>query len=278
MSQANRDQSELWNNAGGEAWVDMQALLDRILEPFEGLVVDSGAPGEGGDVLDIGCGSGATTLAMARRVGGSGHCVGLDISSPLVANARRRGAREGVENASFVEGDAQTYAFEQGRYDAVISRFGVMFFDDPVAAFANIRRSARPGAKLTFAAWRSPAENAFMTTGMRAAAPFLPQMPAPDPEAPGQFAFADGARVQSILEASGWSAVELKRTDVACQVGEEDVMAYATRLGPAGLALREADAATTQKVVEALRLAFAPFVSAGFARFTAACWLVGARA
>lgn len=274
----NRDQAELWNKGSGEAWVEMQALLDRILEPFGRLVVDAGYPGAGGHVLDIGCGCGATTLAMARRVGRSGQCVGLDISHPLIAAARKRAVAEGRTNASFVEGDAQVHALEQGRYDAVISRFGVMFFDDPVAAFANIRRSARAGARLAFVAWRSPAENAFMTTAVRAAAPFLPPMPPTNPEAPGQFAFADKSRVTSILEASGWSAVELQRADVACQVSEDDLMTYVTRLGPVGNALREADEPTAEKVAAVLRQAFAPFVDAGFARFTAACWLATARA
>ncbi|WP_442579447.1 class I SAM-dependent methyltransferase [Mesorhizobium sp. ASY16-5R] len=274
----NRDQTELWNKGSGEAWVEMQALLDRILEPFGRLVVDAGCPREGSHVLDIGCGCGATTLAMARRVGGSGHCAGLDISHPLITVARKRAAAEGVANVSFIEGDAQVYALEPGQYDAVISRFGVMFFNDPATAFANIRRSARNGAKLAFVAWRSPAENEFMTTAVRAAAPFLPPMPKPDPEAPGQFAFADKSRVTSILEESGWSAVELERTDVACQMSEDDLMIYVTRLGPVGNALREADEPAKEKVTAALGLAFAPFINAGFARFTAACWLATARA
>ncbi|MDQ6434758.1 class I SAM-dependent methyltransferase [Mesorhizobium sp. LHD-90] len=272
----NRDQMELWNKASGEAWVDMQVLLDRMLEPFGRLVVDAGYPGEGGQALDIGCGCGATTLAMARRVGAGGRCVGLDISRPLIAAARRRAVAEGIENASFVEGDAQTYALDQGRYDAVISRFGVMFFDDPVAAFANIRRGVRPGAKLTFAAWRSPAENEFMTTAVRAAAPLLPPMPTPNSDAPGQFAFADGSRVTSILEASGWSKVQLHQADVPCRMSEADLMTYATRLGPVGAALRELDRNTAEKVIEALHPAFAPFVEAGYAQFTAACWLAEA--
>ncbi|PSJ56033.1 class I SAM-dependent methyltransferase [Kumtagia ephedrae] len=274
----NRDQAALWNTASGAAWVEMQAVLDRMLEPFGRLVVDAGDPGEGGRALDIGCGGGATTLAMARRVGVGGRCLGLDISRPLVAAAKARAVAQGVTNASFVEGDAQTHPFERDRYDAVISRFGVMFFDDPVAAFANIRGSARAGAKLAFVAWRSRAENEFMTTAARAAAPLLPPMPVPDPDAPGQFAFADKARVTSILEASGWSEVDLQQADVVCRVDEDDLMAYVTKLGPVGLALREADDATVERVTAALRLAFAPFVEAGSARFTAACWLATARA
>lgn len=276
-AQPNTQQAALWNDANGKAWVEMQPILDEILAPFERLVVNAGYPGEGGNVLDIGCGAGATTLAMARRVG-EGHCVGLDISQPLVALATERARVEGVANASFEGGDAQAYAFESGRFDAVVSRFGVMFFDDPVAAFANVRQAARRGGKLAFAAWRSPAENDFMTTAARAAAPFLPPAPVPDPDAPGQFAFADGAKVKRILEASGWSSIEVERADVPCRIAEGDLMTYVTRLGPVGAALREVDRATAEKITAVLPTAFAPFVKHGEAHFNAACWLVTALA
>ncbi|WP_136619936.1 MULTISPECIES: class I SAM-dependent methyltransferase [Mesorhizobium] len=277
-AQPNTRQAALWNDASGKAWVEMQPILDEILAPFERLVVDAGYPGEGGNVLDIGCGAGATTLAMARRVGNDGRCVGLDISQPLVALATERTRVEKVANASFEVGDAQAYAFESGHFDAVVSRFGVMFFDDPVAAFANIRQAARRGGKLAFVAWRSPVENEFMTTAARAAAPFLPPAPAPDPDAPGQFAFADGAKVKRILEASGWSSIEVEQADVLCQIAEGDLMTYATRLGPVGAALREVDRATAEKIATVLPAAFAPFVEDGEALFNAACWLVTALA
>ncbi|MGX8010414.1 class I SAM-dependent methyltransferase [Mesorhizobium sp. ORM8.1] len=272
----NTRQAALWNDASGKTWVEMQPILDKILAPFERLVVDAGYPGEGGNVLDIGCGAGATTLAMARRVGNDGNCVGLDISQPLVALATERTRVEEVANASFEAGDAQVYAFESGHFDAVVSRFGVMFFDDPVAAFTNIRKAARRQGKLAFVAWRGPAENDFMTTAARAAAPFLPPAPEPDPDAPGQFAFADGAKVKRILEASGWSSIEVERADVPCQIAQGDLMTYATRLGPVGGALREVDQATAEKITAVLPAAFAPFVGDGEARFNAACWLVTA--
>ncbi|KUM23488.1 SAM-dependent methyltransferase [Mesorhizobium loti] len=277
-AQPNTQQAALWNDASGKAWVEMQPILDGVLAPFESLVVDAGYPGEGGNVLDIGCGAGATTLAMARRVGNDGRCVGLDISQPLVTLAAERARVEEVANASFEVGDAQAYAFESGRFDAVVSRFGVMFFDDPVAAFTNIRQAARRDGKLAFVAWRSPVENGFLTTAARAAAPFLPPASVPDPDAPGQFAFADGAKVKRILEASGWSSIKVERVDVPCRIAEGDLMAYVTRLGPVGAALREVDQATAEKITAVLPAAFAPFVEGGEAGFNAACWLATARA
>jgi SAM-dependent methyltransferase len=276
--QPNEQQAALWNDGSGKAWVDLQPILDEALAPFERLLVDAGYPGEGGSVLDVGCGAGATTLAMARRVGDLGRCVGLDISEPLVALATSRAQAERMANAEFIAADAQTYAFEPRRFDAVVSRFGVMFFGDPVAAFANIRQAAKPGARLAFFAWRSPAENDFMTTAARAAAPFLPPMPAPDPNAPGQFAFADGARVKRILAASGWSSIEIEPADVPREISESDLMTYVTRLGPVGAALREVDPATAERIVAALPQAFAAFRRDGAVRFNAACWLVMALA
>ena len=277
-AQPNTQQAALWNDGSGKAWVDLQPVLDEVLAPFERLLVDAGYPGEGGSVLDVGCGAGATTLAMARRIGDSGRCVGLDISEPLVALATARAQAEGTANAEFVAADAQTYAFEAGRFDAIVSRFGVMFFDDPVAAFANIRRAARPGGRLAFVAWRSPAENDFMTAAARAAAPFLPPAPPPDPNAPGQFAFADGVRVKRILEASGWSSIEVEKADVPCRISEGDLMTYVTRLGPVGAALREVDHATAEKIMAVLPSAFAGFRKNGAIHFNAACWLVKALA
>ena len=274
----NRDQAARWGRDGGNIWVEMQPILDDLLSPFERILTDAGDPGKGGRVLDIGCGAGATTLAMARRVGPRGACVGLDISGPLIAAARARADAEGIPNATFIEGDAQVHPLERGGFDAMISRFGVMFFDDPVSAFANIHRAARPGAKVAFVAWRSPAENEFMTVAARAAAHLLPPMPTPEPDAPGQFAFADKSRVTSILVSSGWSSVDLQAVDVPCRMHEATLMTYATRLGPVGIALKDADTATVEKVAAVLRPAFAPYVNSGFARFTAACWLATANA
>jgi len=277
---ANREQAALWNAGSGCTWVELQEMLDGVLAPLGDVALEAAFPGEGGQVLDVGCGAGATTLAMARRLGPAGRCVGVDISGPLVAVARARAAAEGMGNAVFVEADAQTHGFEAGGFDAVMSRFGVMFFDDPVAAFANLRGAARRDGRLAFVAWRSPAENAFMTVAPRAAAPFLSNLRAPDPDAAGQFGFADRDRVQRILEGSGWGDVEIRAVDVPAAMSESDVVVYGTRLGPVGAALRDGDVddATRTRMAEAIRAAYAPYVREGVARFTAACWLVTARA
>lgn len=273
---ANQDQVALWNDASGRAWVELQPMLDRMLVPFEAPLIDAGFPGRGGRVLDVGCGFGATTLAMAKRLGASGSAVGVDISEPLLTAAKSRAAAEGVRTVTFVQADAQTHSFEPDTFDAMISRFGVMFFDDPEAAFNNIRRAMRTGAKLAFVAWRSPAENPFMTTAKRAAEPLLTNMPTPDPTAPGQFAFADGDRVRRILQAGGWSDIDLQPLDVEGTAAESELPVYATRLGPVGLALREVDEAMRARVTEVVHAAFQPYIKNGVARFGMACWLVTA--
>lgn len=274
--EANQDQVALWNDASGRTWVEMQAVLDGLMAPLGSIAVNEGFPGEGGRVLDIGCGSGATTLAMARRLGAAGRSVGIDISEPLLTAAKARAAGEGISNASFVQADAQTHAFEPDSFDALISRFGVMFFDDPEAAFTNLRRATRISGKLALVAWRTPAENPFMTTARRAAEPLLSNMPTPDPKAPGQFAFADSARVRQILERAGWNDIVISPVDAEGKVAEQDLYAYVTKLGPVGVALKEVDEATRARVAEVLRVAFQPFVQNGVARFTMACWLISA--
>lgn len=273
----NDEQITLWNGTAGQAWVDEQALLDRVLAPFEALLVDAVRASPARQVLDVGCGTGSTSVAVARQLAENGRCTGIDISEPMIAAARARAEREGAP-ASFVCADAQVYAFPARSFDMIISRFGVMFFADPVQAFANLRRAARDGATLRFVCWRSAEENPFMTTAERAAAPLLPELPARLPDAPGPFALADEGRLARILEESGWSAIDIQLIDVPCSLSEKDLDRYLSRFGPVGLALREADEPTRTRVVETVRAAFDPWVHGEDVRYTAACWMVGAAA
>jgi SAM-dependent methyltransferase len=247
-----------------------------MYKPIEDLLVDPIAAAAPRRVLDVGCGTGATTLAVARRLGANAECVGVDISEPMIAAARARAERAGTV-ASFIRADAQTYPFEPSSYEAIMSRFGVMFFDDPVAAFANLRRAARTGTQLRFVAWRSPEENPFMTTAERAAAPFLPNVPPRVPDAPGQFGFANAQRVHRILEESGWADIDIQPIDVGCTFPASELSRYATRFGPVGQVLQDADEQTRTRVVEAVLSAFAPFVHGSDVRYDAACWMVAAR-
>ena len=271
------EQTRLWNGPAGRAWVEAQEVLDPMFKPFEDLLVEAVSAESGGRVLDVGCGTGSTTLAVARRLGARSRCLGIDISEPMIAAARARAEREGTP-ASFLRANAQLHVFEPASFDLILSRFGVMFFDDSVRAFANLRRAARHAAELRFVAWRSAAENPFMTTAERAAAPLLPNLSARRPEAPGQFAFADRHRLSSILEESGWAEIDIRPIDVACTLPEKELVRYLSQLGPVGLRLQEADDRTRTQVIETVRAAFEPYVHGAEVRFTAACWRVSARA
>ncbi|MDF3885557.1 class I SAM-dependent methyltransferase [Cupriavidus basilensis] len=275
--QTDNEQMALWNGRAGRAWVESQALLDQMFKPFENLLAEVARAGSWRRVLDVGCGTGGTTLAVARQLGAKGHCTGIDISEPMIAAARAR-ARQEDTTASFIRADAQTHAFAPASFDMIISRLGVMFFDNPVLAFANLRRAASDDAGLRCLAWRSAAENPFMTTAERAAAPLLPNLPARQPGAPGQFAFADRHRVASILEDSGWAAIDIQTIDVECTLPENALTGYLTRLGPVGLILEDADERTRAQVIDTVRAAFDPYVHGDEVRYTAACWMVSARA
>ncbi|MBM2620295.1 class I SAM-dependent methyltransferase [Actinoplanes sp. LDG1-06] len=260
-----------WNGASGQAWVQTQALMDAMYRPLEELLVEAVSARRPRSVLDVGCGTGATTVAVAARLGEGSRCCGVDISEPMVAAARARGGA-----ATFLRADVQEHAWAAGEFDAVMSRFGVMFFDDPVRAFGNLRGGATDDASLVFVAWRDIEENPFMTAAERAAGHLLPDMPPRRPDGPGQFGFADRDKVHGILAEAGWTGISIEPIDVTCAFGEEDLVGYFTRLGPVGLALPGVDDATRERVIDTVRPAFAPFVHGPEVRFTAACWLVKA--
>jgi SAM-dependent methyltransferase len=275
-AQIRDEQAKLWNGSAGCAWVEAQTLLDRILQPFEDLLVAAVCASGARRVLDVGCGTGSTTRGIARLLDANRACVGVDISEQMIATARMLAEQEGVP-AKFICADAQTHAFERASFDMIMSRFGVMFFADPVRAFANLRDAASKDATLCFIAWRSPAENRFMTTAERAAAHLLPNLPARRADAPGQFGFADARRVQSILAESGWTDIDIQPIDIECTLPESELSRYGARLGPVGVALQEVDPRTRDEVVAVVRTAFEPYVRGDEVSFTASCWRVDAQ-
>lgn len=257
-----------WSQDGGASWAVLQPLMDRLYQGVTDAVIEAADPGAGAMVLDIGCGGGSTTLAMARRLAPGGRCVGVDVSPDLVAAAQ---AKLRDEPASFLLGDAQVYPFESAAFDGVMSRFGVMFFDDPVAAFANIRRTVKRDGKLAFACWRSPADNPLVQVPMQAVAPLLPQgLPAPPPPgSPGRFAFADPDRVRGILEASGWRDIAIAPLDTPSPLSVDELIAVSLRTLPNELR-DQARAAAAEKLQT--------YVVDGVVPMVSACWLVTARA
>jgi SAM-dependent methyltransferase len=271
-----KEMSTLWNGAGGNAWVDLAPVLDQMFRGIETMLADEAAARGAERVLDVGCGTGATTMAIARRLGDGAACTGVDISAPMIEAATARPA-DGFPAPEFIVADASAYPFEQGAFDLVTSRFGVMFFDDPVAAFANLRRAMRDGGGLRFFCWRAPEDNPFMTAGTRATRHLLPEVPERRPGAPGQFAFAGAGRVREILTAAGWEGIEVEPVDVPCVFPESGLLRYLTRLGPVGQALGDSDEGARAHVFDALRDAYAQYIEGDEVRFTGGCWSVGAK-
>jgi len=270
---ANSEQSAKWNDRTGRSWAELGDMLDRLLAPFVPRVLDEIEPVAGGRVLDVGCGAGALTLAAAER---GALALGVDISAPLIEAARARAGRLGLAGAEFARADAQTHRFEAERFDALISRFGVMFFANPVAAFRNLRSAMRPGAKLACLAWRSAEENDFMTAAERSAAELLPELPERIDRDPGQFGFADSGWVRSILADSGWRDAAIGPVDVECTMSEEELRLYGRRMGPVAGLLPGLDGSRRAEVEKRIDAGFLPYLRNGEARFTAACWMVTA--
>jgi SAM-dependent methyltransferase len=273
--QLQADQFAYWNGPGAEHWVAQQAHTDLMLAPAADALIAHAAPRPGERVLDLGCGCGSTTLLLAPIVGGTGHVTGLDFSAPMLRVARRRGA--GLANVAWAEADASSYTPTQP-FDLLVSRFGVMFFGDPVAAFANLRRTLRPGGRLAFVCWRPIAENPWMQVPLHAAYQHVPRLPKPGPEDPGPFAFADPERVIRILTGAGWSDPRFAKLDLELDIaaggGLDAAVAQATQIGAASRALRDAPEAARPAAVAAIRAALAPHVDGNRVTLPGAMWLV----
>lgn len=273
-SSVNAAQIDYWNATAGETWALFQEQLDRQIAPLglEGLRVLAPATGE--RVIDIGCGCGQTSLDLARRVGSNGHVVGVDISAPMLDVARRRPLSGSTMRPEFREADAQSVDLGHAVFDAAFSRFGVMFFSDPVAAFSNIRQSLKPHGRLGFVCWRPLSENTWMLAPLNAALPFLPAPPPADPLAPGPFALSDAGRVRSILRDAGFGSVTIEPFDAIIGSGDiEQTLELTLEVGPLGAALRE-NPQQKSNVADAVRKVLTHYATPAGVLMPAAVWIV----
>lgn len=284
MSQAgpvNAQQITYWNEVSGPKWVALSDLIDAQIAPLGREAIDRAAPSPGERVLDVGCGCGQTTVDLARRVGPSGEVVGVDVSRPMLADAERRAAAAPEAPVRFLPADAQTHPFDPGAFDLVFSRFGVMFFEDPAAAFANLARALRPGGRIVFACWQALDRNAWMRVPVAVAARHL-SLPAPgDPHAPGPFAFADAERLRGLVTAAGLADVVAEPLERDLVVGAglemEAIVDFLLQMGPTGAALRDASDELVATVRASLHEAMAPYHRGDGLVMGAAAWLVSAR-
>jgi SAM-dependent methyltransferase len=272
-----------WNDRTAANWTTLQARIDPIFAPITALALRRAAVQPGERVLDVGCGCGDTVLQLARLVGPRGHVLGVDVSAPMSAHARERIVAAGIAHAEIVVADAAKYDFPPAERDVVFSRFGVMFFADPVAAFGNLRRATRSSGRLLWVVWRALAENPWFAVPLEATLPLLPPASPGDPNNPGPFALADPDRVRRLLEAAGWRNTSFERHDLSLRLAAADEAATAaeitTWMGPLARRLAPStDAGMKSAVLHAIADALQDHVTDDGIVLTAAVWIVSANA
>ena len=266
-----------WNGPAGDHWASHVDTYDRLLAGHLDELLRGAALQPGEKVLDVGCGSGTSSLAAAEAVRPSGSVVGVDISGPMLARARERASAAGLDHVSFDQADAQTAALDRGAFDVVLSRFGVMFFDDPGAAFVNIGAAVKSGGRIAFTCWQDVFSNAWMSVPAMAMMSVVP-LPLPEPGAPGPFAFADSDRVRGILAGGGFTEIELAPLTLKMRIGGslDEAVEFLRGTDLGSTLARTATPEQLDEAVEKVREALAPYVTSDGVELDSAAWLVTA--
>jgi SAM-dependent methyltransferase len=274
----NADQIAYWNGPGGQRWADRQQSQDVLLAPVAEIMMNRAKTKAGERIVDVGCGSGATTIALAQKVGPNGHVLGIDISAPMLARARQLSPNGAP--VEFVLADATIYPFEPASFDLLASRFGVMFFAEPALSFANMRKALRPSGRLAFACWREPRDNPFFMAPLQAVYKHVPKLPPPGPDDPGPFAFASEARVNRVLSEAGFTDIAMERCDLVLDIaigrGLDAAVESALEIGPASRALDGHPADVRSAATNSIREALATFAKGQAVPLPASIWIVTA--
>jgi SAM-dependent methyltransferase len=272
-----------WQELAGQRWAELQERTDAQLDPLGRAAIELVAPQRGERVLDVGCGAGQSTLELSELVGSTGSVIGLDISEPLLARAGQRVNAGGHANVKLVLGNAATERFEQP-FDLIFSRFGVMFFDDPVAAFAHLRQSLRPSGRLGFVCWQPIELNAWAHAPLQAVRALAPERPLPallEPGKPGPFYFSDPTFVRGVLERAGFVDVRCEAREAVVAISGartlDEAVDYSLQIGPAARFIVEAEGLSEARVREAIADALRPHLSTQGVLAPARTWLVTAR-
>ncbi len=276
----NAEQIEYWNQQSGPKWVALESLLDQQIGPLGLAAIERANVAARERVLDIGCGCGQSSLQLGERVVPGGSVLGIDVSTTMLERARARAIELGLDHVRFENADAQTFAFAPGSFDLAFSRFGVMFFADPVAAFANLRTALAPGGRLGFLCWQEIRRNPWILVPLMAAAQHIPLPEPPAPGTPGPFSLADTARLHEILERAGWADVVCAPLEGELTLGGhidlERAVDFALRIGPVGAALREAGEAALPAITASVREVLKPYATPEGVRLGYAAWIVSA--
>ena len=275
----NADQIAYWNGPAGGRWADRQAAQDILLGPVADILIDRAKPVSGEGVIDLGCGSGATAIAFGRKVAPSGHVFGIDVSSPMLERARASAPKD--LPIDFVLADATVYPFDPQSVDLLASRFGVMFFGDPVLSFTNMRQALRPSGRLAFACWREPRENPWMLAPLQAVYKHVPKLPPQGPEDPGPFAFASEERVNRILSAAGFTNIAMEprplSLDIAIGGGLDAAVQSVLGIGPSNRALEGQPAEIRAAAIQSIREMLTPLAKGNTVPLAGSIWIVTAR-
>tara|TARA_R110002110_G_scaffold362241_1_gene571952 strand:+ start:4867 stop:5718 length:852 start_codon:yes stop_codon:yes gene_type:complete len=280
---SNEEQIEYWNGEAGQRWAAFDSVMEKLLFPATEALLEHADIGDSVSALDVGCGGGSQSLMLAESMTKDGKVLGIDISAPMLEVARAKLAQrpDGCATIEFQQADASTHPFEKDSFDLLFSRFGVMFFDDPVTTFSHLRPAMRSSAKLAFCCWQPLRDNPWTWLAVQAALQHLPPPEPTDPHAPGPFAFADPQRVESILRKSGFIDIQAEPRTLTLQFGDAPTLPEAVRklaqIGPLGRLLIGHDEATLAPVWASIEAAMAPFYRDEALWLDAAIWLVTAR-
>jgi SAM-dependent methyltransferase len=276
----NADQIAYWNGPGGQRWTHRHAAQDILLAPVSRLLIDRARAKPGERILDVGCGCGSTSAALAREVGPSGAVLGVDISAPMLALAGKL-KQEGLP-LDFALADATVYPFDPASFDVLVSRFGVMFFAEPAVSFAHMRRALRPSGRVAFACWREPRDNPWMMAPLQAVYQHVPKLPPLQPDDPGPFAFASEERVNRILGEAGYKGIAMERCDLSLDIavggGLEAAVNSALEIGPSSRALDGQPAEVREAARTSVRELLVPLVQGERVPLPGSIWIVTARA
>jgi SAM-dependent methyltransferase len=275
-------QAEYWNSPASRAWAEHHERQDRALAGLAVATLGLAAPQSGERVLDIGCGSGSTLLPLAACVGRSGYVLGADISAASIARARERIDAAGLQHADAICADVATHPFAVSSFDLVFSRLGVMFFEDPQAAFLNVHRAMQPGGRLALAVFRPASENPWPSAPFSAVRHLLPLEPPPRPNAPGMFSWGNPTRAKQILESAGFQQVSLTPVDLPYQLagagGAAEAAEFALLFGPLTRVLPDLPSEKREQVHSTLQGFFEGYVTPQGVVLPSAFWVVEAQA
>lgn len=278
MKIINQEQKEFWNEKKGKIWVSLESNIDKMLGPLGHHAIKILNPKSGEKILDIGCGTGSTSQSLSKLVGENGLITGIDISEPILRFAKNQLENRNIKNIDFIQEDAQTFNLSNFNYDAIFSRFGIMFFEDPFFAFKNIKKSLNSRGRITFICWSNREENDWITLSSKVASQFLELPPKNNPREPGPFAFEEYSYIKEILTKSGWKNINIKNHKENIIVGKtlDHAAAFLSKMGPMSVPFENSNEKTKAKVIEALKECYSKYLIPKGVEFHFSTWIVSA--